>query len=170
LKNKGGYIPGQSIKFNVIIDNKSSRAIVIKTVTLYKHMKFHASGQTKTDKLEIASVRLQTQVEPRSKEKWHNQILNIPRDCKASSQYSKIIEVKYELVLYFAAAGFTTGTDCSIPIVVGTEPFTGETSEVFSDFCNISDRPPSYEEAMLVSPSAPPQPETSWINSLIFWK
>ncbi len=170
MKILGGFIPGQAIKFHVTIDNKSSRAIKTKTVTLYKNIKFTASGETKTDKVEIASVRLQNDVEPRSTQKWHNQLLNIPGNCKPSSQHSKIIEVSYELVLYFAAGGFTIGSQCPIPIVIGTEPFTNEIVYASNTDLEDSDSPPTYDEAMRVSPSAPAQEEKSWVNSFMFWK
>lgn len=171
---KSGYIPGQTLIFNVSIDNKSSRAITTTSVTLYKNIIFRALDESqsnkanKTVKLEIASIKLPREIASRDKDKWQNQSLPIPINCIPSMQHSKIIKTNYELVLRFGAGGFTTSVDCVIPIVIGTVPFACDDCSGLG-FTDLSDSPPSYEEALRQTPSAPPQ-EASWTDSLMFWK
>ena len=164
-------MPGQAIIFNVIINNKSSRAINFIHVNLYKNLIFKTPKQTKTIKLEVASTNLRQVVAPRTVERWENQVLDIPSNLKATSNISRIIETNYIVVLRFGAGGFTTVMDCAIPIVIGTEPFEGEGYVTASNGSEIlSENPPSYEEALLQYPSAPPE-EDSWLDKLsLYWK
>jgi hypothetical protein len=125
--------------------------------TLVKKLTFHVSGKSKTLTFEIASFKYSSKIEPRTCQKWKNNAVNIPNNCKATNNLSKIIETNYELVLNFGAGGFTTSTDCVIPIVIGTVPFR----EMDTDSARMvfNEGPPSYEEAprhnYSPAPSAP---------------
>lgn len=167
---KGGYVPGEIITFNVSIDNKNRRAIKYATVSLYQNIKFRANGQNKNEKKEICSVKLDRVVEPRTTEKWHKLKLEIPRNCKPTNSISKIIEMKYELLLKFGSGGFSTPMYCAIPMVIGTVPFDEITQGTFAGFASNTDEPPTYEEALRQVPTAPPEEDNGWLEKFAFWK
>lgn len=158
--DKSGYIPGQDIKFNIKIDNKSKRAINTISVYLYKTLIFQAQDKKKNIKVEIASIKIAHIVEPRSIKNFENKKLKIPNDCKATMNISKIIKTQYELILRFGAGGLTTVKDCNIPIFIGTIPFheiyQEETSSYQAYGFLSTDGPPTYDEATKLIPSAPP--------------
>ena len=153
----GGFCAGDTLTFNASIDNKSSRPIVYVTFTLVKKLTFYASGKSQTLTFEIASFKYSSKIEPRTCQKWTNNAVNIPDNCKATNNLSKIIKTNYEFLLNFGAGGFTTSTDCAIPIVIGTVPFKQMDND--SARMAFNDGPPSYEEALnhkyTPTPSAP---------------
>lgn len=167
---KSGYTPGEIITFNVFIDNKNRRAIKYATVSLYKNMKFKTQTQTQKETKEICTINLDRIVQPRSTEKWYKQKLVIPSSCKPMSAKSKIIEIKYELLLKFGSGGFTTAMYCPIPMVIGAVPFDVIAQEISDCSAEIgSDEPPTYEEALRQVPTAPPE-EDGWVDKLAFWR
>ncbi len=71
----------------------------------------------------------------------------MPGDAQATNSLSKIVHTRYELVLVFGAGGFTTVKECVLPVVIGTERFECDVPVDFEDL-GISERPPSYDEAL----------------------
>lgn len=155
--------------YDIKIENQNTtRDITYITVALNKIMKFITPTGTKIEKVTLCEQRVYEIVPKLSIRKFENQVLDVPSATKATSDLSKVIKTKYQLVLKFGAGGLTLKMDCILPMVIGTEPFE-------CDAPGYVESPPSYDEALRAGatalPSAPlAEDKASWTDKLKFWK
>lgn len=123
---KAGYVPGETIKCQATLNNRSRNEIKSLTVKLVEQIFFRAEGGvdlTKQVDREVASIRYMHHIRPRTQTDWDDIRLKIPPVCASTNHKGHIIEVAYALMLHFEASGIHSSKNLFIPIVIGTEPF-----------------------------------------------
>ena len=118
-----GFVPGETIQFQVDVDNKTSRVAKNITVKLVQIAKFQgkitfgpARSILKTSKRFLSSAEWVNSVEGNTKGCWKG-LLKIPPTCASSNDTCGIIDVSYCLYLSFEPS--TDATDLRIPITIG---------------------------------------------------
>ena len=126
-------MPGETIISHASVDNRSRREIKPMTVRLVQEITFHGQRFTyhiKKVKREVAMVRYTNTIAARTHEDWSQIKLLIPPVCSTTdSSQPHIIEIGYELVFNFDAAGAHVSRDLSIPIVIGTVPLVDSSQD-----------------------------------------
>ena len=116
--------------FNASIDNRSSRTIKSITALLVQHTEF--SCQTFYGK-PVRNFHSHTilnlpytgsEIGPRMQGSWSNGRIKIPPVCPSLQDTSKVIKVEYKLTLVVNVSGISLKKHVSVPIVIGTVPFT----------------------------------------------
>ena len=116
--SKSGYVSGESIFFNSIIENNTKRKIKPLKVKLVQNLKFYTKENSQEDTKTIAEIQYTKNIESKTKDEW-NDFLLVPSLCPTSSGLCKIIDISYMLVLTFVPTGFAFSTKLQIPIVIG---------------------------------------------------
>ena len=120
--NRTGFVPGESIVFDVIVDNqKSSRQVQDVTVTLLQKIRYQVKASVKKCFRRAASLTLPKTVAPRTLEKWSSHII-IPPLSASTNGKCRIVDVYYSVVCEFATES-SSGGKLIIPITIGTKPF-----------------------------------------------
>lgn len=133
--NRCGFVPGESITFDLSIDNQSSREITELVIILVQKMKYHVQREVKKCFRRVAMVAFPNCIAPKSKEKWSSHLV-VPPICASSNGKCRIIEVFYAIQCSFEVSGLgSKSTDLVIPITIGTKPFvtTGLTATTTSN-------------------------------------
>lgn len=76
-------------------------------------------------KREVISIQKGTKTKGKSLESWNSSLKIFPI-CPTSNQSSKLIEISYNILLNFDAAGISLSTDLVLPITIGTLPFSDD--------------------------------------------
>lgn len=142
FNSKGGFVPGEPIIFNAYIDNRSDRELKKLRVRLKQHLKFHASGKTKSSLRWVTEIQNTHKVRPHSIENWLGGQLRIPSVCPSSNDTCRIIEISYSVIFIYGASN-SIDSNVTIPITVGTIPLIQENETTLS-----IPLAPSYEECM----------------------
>ena len=131
---KAGYVAGEPILFNVDIENQSRREVKDLKLKLIQRIKLKTTRKTKMCLRTIAVLNHSKTIEGKSNEKW-NGSLTIPSVCSSSKGVS-LIDINYLLVFSFSARGSSNLTDMTIPISIGTVPFTHENQKSSTSYEN----------------------------------
>lgn len=143
---QGGFVPGESIRFKVTIDNQSNRQINLVAVKLLQHLEFHATRKSKSDRREVAILHYGNQIGSKENQTWDGS-LRIPPVCNTLNTCTttcSIIELNYYLSLYFDVSTMSMSKDFMVPVRIGTVPIR-ENNIVDSI---IEDPVPSYESCI----------------------
>ena len=100
------------------IDNKSSRVIKERKVTLKQYIKFRAEGKTKTVLRKVKFIRNKNQILEKTLQKWNDGI-TIPAVASSSNNTCKIIYISYKLDFSFELDENFWRQDLFIPITIG---------------------------------------------------
>jgi hypothetical protein len=119
---KGGYVSGEGLAFNAIIENRSSRAIKSLSFKIMQDVNLHASAKSRTISRVVAQIFYPKIIEKNSCEEWSNTVLTIPSVCASLSNTCRIIDVYYYALLSVCPEGPSLSFDLSIPITIGTIP------------------------------------------------
>lgn len=119
---KGGYVPGESIICDLIIENQSSRSLKYPYINLKQRVKINASNKSKTKVRKLTSAILEHKIAPRSRQKFAEVSVIIPPTCASSLDSSHVIEISYIFELKFGASGLSSPKSIQVPFVIGTLP------------------------------------------------
>ena len=108
---------GESILFNVDIENQSRRDLKDMKIKLVQRLKLKSTRKTKTFFRVVSVVHYPKSVPGKTNEKWNSNLV-IPSVC-ASSNGVSLIDINYLLIFNFAASGSTGTTVMTIPIHIG---------------------------------------------------
>ncbi|RNA34510.1 arrestin domain-containing 3-like [Brachionus plicatilis] len=122
---KSGFVPGERIHFSASLDNKSNRTIKELSIILIQRVAFHAKGKSKMVTSNVIKSVFSKTIEAKKFENWNDAALIIPPVCPSSNGSCRIIDVNYEIALYFASE-LTLDSRVIIPIVIGTVPIMSE--------------------------------------------
>lgn len=122
--NRSGYVPGESIVFDVNLINKSSsREVNDLTVTLVQKIKYHVKRDAKKCFRRVAMLACPKSIGPKTTEKWSSHLI-VPPICSSTNGKCRIIDVHYAIQCSFETDGFGSKlTLLSIPLTIGTKPF-----------------------------------------------
>jgi hypothetical protein len=126
---KQGFVPGEDIHFRVEFNNGSSHDLKDIEVTLWQHLILHAQNHRKRDSRKVASVSYAGKISERSAKIWDSGFIAVPPVSPSSNGICKLIETSYLILLEFSVSGPSTGTNCSIPCVIGTIPLTSDNGD-----------------------------------------
>lgn len=120
--NRCGFMPGESIVFDVNMVNKSSsREITDLSVTLVQKIKYHVKRDFKKCFRRVAMVAYPKTIAPKTDEKWSSHLV-IPPVCSSTNGKCRIIDVHYAVQCSFETDGFGSKPTClSIPLTIGTK-------------------------------------------------
>jgi len=126
---KTGFVSGESIKFQVTIQNKSDKPLKLLAVKLIQQSEFRGRSEDgvpdcqrykqRYENREIAAVAYEPEV---PNETWDGS-LKIPPVCataNAAMSSCKIIGISYFLVLNFDVKTISWSKDLDVPIIIGT--------------------------------------------------
>jgi len=130
---KSGYVAGESIKFKVTIENKTSKPLKLLVVKLIQQCQFYGKrdlskigtrhkNKQRIENREVASVVHTSKTESENSFTW-NGTLKIPPVCATTTintSLCHIIDIIYQLVLHFDVNTISVSTDMSVPIIIGT--------------------------------------------------
>lgn len=117
-----GFVPGEPICFDLVVDNKSNRDIKPPLASLVQVVRLQATTKSKTTHRKVATLELPNRIQERMCEKFDNMKLVVPPVCSSSFGTSRIIDISYYFDLNFDASGPSISTDLNIPVVIGTVP------------------------------------------------
>jgi hypothetical protein len=121
---KRAFLPGQSICFNLIINNQSSRKICFTVLKLVQTIKFITKLKTRVVTRDLACCSLNEEIMPFKNNEYHHKTMRMPAQTSPSSlKTSKLIEISYKLILHIQPNWPSRGKIIEFPIVVGTVPF-----------------------------------------------
>ena len=126
--NRTGFVPGESIVFDVNIDNKSSsKEVSDLKVSLIQKVIFYAKADTKKSYRCVATTIYPRNIAPKSNEKWSSHLI-IPPVSSSTNGKCRIIDVYYVMLCSFETNGLgSKQTTLIIPITIGTKPFLDPT-------------------------------------------
>ena len=120
-----GFVAGQTLNVNAIIDNPTNVAIEEIKVSLKKKIRYNSQVPTLGTKEEEETVRSDRYPGVPKKDKrnilMHFQIPAVP---PSSMNSCRIIEVKYEIKVKAEMGGVHRSADIYFPITIGTVPLT----------------------------------------------
>lgn len=126
-----GFVPGESIMFTVIIDNRSKSLINFLAVKLFQDLTFYArsvkGGKNKTKKCqrEVVATICPQQIKPDGHYRW-NGALSIPPACTTinteTSEHCKLVCVEYFIRLDYHSENLAPEMSMKIPVVLGSVP------------------------------------------------
>ena len=123
---QGGFVPGQTIICDAIVDNQSSKTLDILQVSLVENCTLNASSKSRVDTRIIHRFDLR-QVQPKTTEEFRCIEIIVPPVCPTTmSSSSRVLLVGYHVQLVVGATGFSVNSYSKIPITVGTVPFQTE--------------------------------------------
>lgn len=152
---KCGFVPGESLIYNISIDNKSNRDVIETTIKLVQEIKLTGSSReiiVKTTKVktcyrDVVNVNLLQIIAAKTNVTLNNNYsIIVPPVSATSTNTCKIIEIRYYVVFTFGCRG-SANKDMSIPITIGTIPLSNP-SEKKPSLDNSSNNLPSYEECV----------------------
>ena len=120
---KAGYVSGESVIFNVSIDNRSSKSIKFISVFLIQHNELNVRGSKKFLTNNICTLEYNDpRIGPQMQESWSNGTLKIPIVCPSLLDTCRIMKLYYTLTLCVHFNGLSISNSLDIPIVIGTIP------------------------------------------------
>lgn len=93
---------------------------------MVQRVTFHAKGKSKTLTSNVTKILFPKEIKGKSVENWNDGILVIPPICPSTNGSCRIIDVDYEIVMYFGTSGLTLGSKVILPIIIGTIPIISE--------------------------------------------
>ena len=133
-----GFVPGEQICFDLVVDNKSNRDIKAPTASLVQVVRLQATTKSKTTHRKVTTLELPKRIEERTCENFDNMKLLVPPVCSSSFGTSRIIDISYYFDLNFDAAGPSVSTDLNVPIVIGTVPLASDDNNRQSTYSNLT--------------------------------
>ncbi|KAJ1521956.1 hypothetical protein ONE63_002287 [Megalurothrips usitatus] len=126
-----GYVPGQTIPFQIEIENGSNIRIHPINCVLRKEVKWHAQTpiqKTKISKTTLADIAVDDEVNPHDSKSFSKDIV-VPAVPPSNLSNCGIIDLEYILKIEAVAGGCHRNLSARIPIVMGTIPLlTGPTA------------------------------------------
>lgn len=134
-KIKGGYVPGERVKFSVQIENKTSERIdpilveFLETISL-GDISLDYERPNQSHVRSRVKVTSQKPIEPMEIFSWNDDTssLVLPTKLIVSNGRCDLIEIKHELKLSFSP----TSIEISIPIIIGNGFFCISNSKFYS--------------------------------------
>ena len=118
-------MPGEEIKFNIKINNLSSKKVDLLHIELAQRVRFFSNtGRSTMRAAGAASLKFPNPVNPKSVETYEGHLV-VPNVATTSSGLCRIIEVFYELIFTYGASGMSMNEYLTVPIVIGSIPLTG---------------------------------------------
>jgi hypothetical protein len=101
-------------------------------IKLIQRIKFFTSTKTRNATQNIAIIRFPKRIKARTNENWSNAAIIIPPTCPTSFEASRLIEIKYIVLLKIILSGATklSKITLSIPITIGTIPIINDASSI----------------------------------------
>ena len=122
---KTGFVSGEKLAFNSIIDNKSSYVIKQIIFSLEQDIYCETRQKNRIFNRTVTQIVFDKIVSKNSCEEWCNALVKIPPVCPSSSiNTGKIINISYNAKLKVVPAGAHLSFEIKIPIVMGTIPFS----------------------------------------------
>lgn len=116
---KQGYVPGEEIDFNIIVQNNTKKEIKSLEIHLCQIIDFSNDKSNITDTKTIEKIVNSNKIKSINVYKWNNCFLVIPNVCPSTIDKQFIISVKYKVVLEFTEFG-KSSEKFEIPIEIGT--------------------------------------------------
>lgn len=120
--NKSGFVSGESIMVNIVLENESNRDLAGPKIEFFSKLRFHAGAKVKTITRLISILNLDKKVSARSTEKFNQIQIFVPQLCPTSMSMCKILEVSYFLSVRLDVSLSSIELDLHLPIVIGTIP------------------------------------------------
>jgi hypothetical protein len=115
-------VPGETVVFSAMIENRTSFRLKSINVRLVQTIRFHAS-KIRSITQKVAKIEFQRNyIETKSQDRWDNECLVVPLTCSTLNGLCHIIDVNYFLQLNY----YADSPDCSsysgilIPITIVT--------------------------------------------------
>lgn len=126
-----GYVPGQTIPFQIEIENGSNIRVRPINCELRKEVSWHAKNpysKTNTTKTKLADLAVDAEVLPHNSASF-SQDLKVPAIPPSNLSNCSIIDLQYVLKVEAVVGGLHKNLSARIPIVMGTIPLlTGPTA------------------------------------------
>ena len=126
-------MPGEVIICQATIDNLSSSEIRSTKVCLIQEVTFHGLHSHHEKKRlatrEITSNKNSSLIPSHSRCEWEDIDLMIPESICPTTNNPHIIEISYKLALSLCFSGLHSNKEISVPIVIGTKPFSSHSSK-----------------------------------------
>jgi hypothetical protein len=136
-------VPGESVNFNLDINNRSSREIKKVVIGLIQEIYFRADGHVKGYSNSFANMTLPIVIKPSSN--YESAVpIAIPPICSSMlpGGMCKLIEIQYFARIEIKTTGISTTKYLRIPIVIGNLPFQSSQDLPFRPYtfetCTIS--------------------------------
>ena len=120
--DKVGFVPGEFMMLNIVLENGSNRDLTGPKVEFYSKLRLHASCKSKTITRLVYLLNLDKQVSARSTEKFDKIQIPLPQLCPTSMNMCKILDVSYFLSVRLDISLSSISMDLNLPIVIGTIP------------------------------------------------
>ena len=128
---KTGYVLGEAVVFNAVVNNRSRRKLGNVLLKLVQKVKLNSRSKSRTSSRVVTKIARQEEgtsgIEPLSRVEWTDSVLTIPSTCPSTMKSSKIIEINYQLVLYIESSWSHSWSQSDlslkVPIIIGTIPF-----------------------------------------------
>ncbi|XP_026282832.1 arrestin domain-containing protein 2 [Frankliniella occidentalis] len=157
----GGFVPGQTIPFQVEIENGSNirvrpiNCVLRKEVTWHARDPIHKTQKTKTTLGELA---VDDEVKPHESKSFSKDII-VPAIPPSNLANCGIIDLEYILKIEAVVSGFHKNVSARIPVVMGTIPLlTGPTAYKPGGTAVVQPGQPSPNPASPAKPAQLPSP------------
>ena len=124
---KLGFIPGEILAFQAIIDNRSSYTVAKVVFQFIQDITLSAKNKTRRFQKTITEAIYPNMIKGNKYEVWNGALLTVPIiSCPSSNGLSSIIDINYSVVLKVKPLGHRPSFFASIAIAIGTTPFESE--------------------------------------------
>jgi hypothetical protein len=120
-----GFVPGESIRFNVKISNETNRTIGDISVSLHQVITLKTTRRNQTFSRDAGTQKFPQTISEKSKCEWNGSFV-VPAVSPSSLNTCRIVEIQYFLVLSLVPSGPTKEFEMSIPICIGTIPIEND--------------------------------------------
>jgi len=169
--NRTGYVSGEMIKFNVEVENLSSRDMESTFLSLQEVVIFKTFRKNKTKEREVERLARLERISPGSSDYWQGTIRLPSLPPSGLGGHCTIIDVQYRLDFHVDPSGPSFDLVVRFPFILGTIPLqesiAGLTSPYDSQFGGgFSSIPPPPEQFKLYPDLPPPTyTESRWGGS-----
>jgi hypothetical protein len=126
---KTGYVPGETIKFVSVINNKTSFNLKKVTCLFVQMLTCKTEDNECNFRKIVIKQKSNIKFNKNSSIRW-NGTLKIPPICASSDNKSKIIDISYRLELLVKPTLIHKSISLLVPIIIGTKPLINQSSSL----------------------------------------
>ncbi|XP_034229980.1 uncharacterized protein LOC117638914 [Thrips palmi] len=118
----GGYVPGQAIRGEILIENGSDRLVRHVLFALEKEVTWRSSrGMSQVTRASVAAAMFDGGVDKQSS-KAISLVMPVPAVPPSNLEHCGLIDLQYFVKVTAEVAGSHRGLQCDVPVLVGTVP------------------------------------------------
>jgi hypothetical protein len=120
--DRGGYVPGESIKIYALVENNSKLTIRQTKAVLAETIQYTAKNKiVHSETRELASLE-RGKVAPRSADEWRGELLYIPPLPPTNLRGCHLIKIQYDVYFSVTPKGPGKAIKLQLPIMMATYP------------------------------------------------